>query len=620
MRPNDISPDPSGAPSLALRPDLAAAIAAARNAEFVARREIPAAPPVARGSTRRAVPVRLRLVYLVPRTDVGGGARVLFEHANRLLDRGHDVTVLSHFPPPVWFDLRAGFRQVPFGIELAEAVPACDVIVAGYWDQVLAARTVGVAPVVHFEQGDFHLFEDIDEETRAVVARNVEAADATIIVTGTVAEVLRTRYGVPATVVSNAVDPTVFHPATGAVFHPATGAQPGQRPYLLFVGWDGTVFKGMAEMRRVWQALADQGPAADLVWVTPRPPKEPLGRVVVAPDQATLGALFRGAAAYVCCSHYETFSLPVLEAMASGTPVVTTRNTGVLEYARDGVNALLAEIRDVDGLVAQVRRVLDEPDLAARLREGGLKTAAGYSWDTIITKVEDTYRDVAAAWSPPAWSPPTGSPQAGSPSAGDGWRFDLGGLRFVDADAEPRLRQRAAASAAGAIAVPVTFPVFEGHRAVRWRVVGRRTGGGSGVSRAYLPAHGDVIPDDLPYAGALREFAAGRFDTALSGFLDVYRHGSSADRPSASRWIILTLLELGSDEQAASVVSGGVEAFPDHSDFHYLHAMTGMLGGRPVDGAAYVAAIDALGPATHYDEWFDEPSTLIRERLLAPVR
>jgi hypothetical protein len=61
-----------------------------------------------------------------------------------------------------------------------------------------------------------------------------------------------------------------------------------------------------------------------------------------------------------------------------------------------------------------------------------------------------------------------------------------------------------------------------------------------------------VIHDDLPYAGALREFAAGRFDTALTGFL--------------------------------------------------------------------VAAIDALGPATHYDEWFDEPSTLIRERLLAPVR
>jgi hypothetical protein len=44
--------------------------------------------------------------------------------------------------------------------------------------------------------------------------------------------------------------------------------------------------------------------------------------------------------------------------------------------------------------------------------------------------------------------------------------------------------------------------------------------------------------------------------------------------------------------------------------------MTCMLGGRPVDGAA----IDALGHATHYDEWFDEPGHLIRDRLLGPAR
>ncbi|WP_327007155.1 glycosyltransferase family 4 protein [Dactylosporangium sp. NBC_01737] len=583
-----------------MRPDLAAAVAAARSAEFTARRALPPPPQGARRSARGDTPERLRLCYLVPRTDVGGGARVLFEHANRLHDRGHEVTVLSHFTPPAWFGLRARFQQVPFGVELAETVPACDVIVAGYWDQVLAARTLGVAPVVHFEQGDFHLFEDIDQETREVVARNVEAADATIIVSGTVAAVLRDRYGVAATVIANAVDPTVFHPAVGG--------DRQQRPYLLFVGWDGTIFKGMAEMRQVWQAVAGHGDGVELVWVTPRPPRDPLGRVVVSPDQATLGALYRGAAAYVCCSHYETFPLPPLEAMASGTPVVTTRNTGVLEYARDGENALLADIHDVDGLAARVRRVLDEPDLAARLRDGGLKTAAGYSWDTIITRVEETYRGVCAAW---------------SPTTGDDWRFDLGGLRFVDAGAEQRLRQRAAASASDAIAVPVTFPAFEGHRAVRWRIVGRRAGSdpdGGVVGRAYLPVHADDLPDDLPYAAALREFAAGRFDRALAGFLDAYRRGKSGDRPSASRWIVLTLLELGNDEQAASVVAGGVEAFPGHSDFHYLHAMTSMLTGRPIDGAAYVAVIDALGPATHYDEWFDEPGTLIRERLLAPAR
>ncbi|MFF5230435.1 glycosyltransferase family 4 protein [Dactylosporangium sp. NPDC000521] len=588
-----------------LRPDFAAVIAAARQAEFVSRRDLPAAAPRParrdrRNKVKNAGTGPLRLCFLVPRTDVGGGARVLFEHANRMHARGHEVKVLSHFPPPQWCDVRPEFWTVPFGVELAEAVPECDVIVAGYWDQVLAARSLGLAPVVHFEQGDSHLFEDLQPAVHELVARHLEAADATLTVSGTVAGVLRDRFGVTATAVGNAVDPAVFHPG---------GGDPAARPYVLFVGWDGNEFKGMAQMRQVWRALSAERPSLDLVWVTPKPAREPLGRVVVAPDQATLGTLFRGAAAYVCCSHYESFSLPCLEAMASGTPVVATRNTGVLEYARDGVNALLADVRDADGLLARVRRVLDEPELAARLREGGLLTAAGYSWDTIITRVESAYRAAQAAWSPP--------------SARDEWRFDLRGLRFdqTHTEVEMRLRRRAAATAADAVAVPVTFPAFDGHRGVRWRVVGRRQGGGgtAGVAQAYLLGHADAPPADLPYAAALGDFTAGRFEAALDGFLELYERGGEL-RTTVCRWIVLTLLELGRDEQAAAVVEAAVRGVQGHSDFHYLRAMTGLLTGRAVDGAAYVDVIDTLGPASHFDEWFDEPDVLVRERLLTTVR
>jgi glycosyltransferase involved in cell wall biosynthesis len=586
---------PPGAPG-ALRPDLQAAVAAARRLEFDARRNLPAVRPGGLVGTVGLTPGRLRLCYLAPRTDVGGGARVLFEHANRLTTRGHEVTVLSHFPRPDWFDLRATFTRVPFGLELTAMVPACDVIVCGYWDQILAARTLGAAPVVHFEQGDFHLFEEtLDPLIVDTAARNLSAADATITVSGTVAEVLRERYGVPAGVVHNAVDRSVFTPAGP----PATA----DRPYVLFVGWDGNEFKGMDEMREVFAALTAAGRTLDLVWVTPRPPLAALGHVVVAPDQATLGALFRGAAAYVCCSRYESFSLPCLEAMASGTPVVATRNTGVLEYARDGENALLADVGDAEALAAQTRRILDDPALARRLSEAGLTTAAGYSWDVIIGRVEESYRAASAAWSPP-------------PPATD-WIFDtptLAALRFADPDAEERLRRHAAVTTAGAIAVPVSFPAFDGHRAVRWRVVGRRPGGDPGTARAYLPASADEPPADLPYLAALQDFAGGRIDRALDGFMAVFGRPGAGRRAAAGRWVVLSLLELGRDVEAAELVSGAVREFPDHSDYHYLQAMVGRLTGRRVDGGAYVAAIDMLGPATRHDEWFDDPSALIRPK------
>ena len=77
---------------------------------------------------------RLRTLWAV--------ARVLIEHANRLTDRGHDVVLLSHFDRPDWTELRAEFRRVPFGVELAEAVPECDLIICGYWEQVVAARGI----------------------------------------------------------------------------------------------------------------------------------------------------------------------------------------------------------------------------------------------------------------------------------------------------------------------------------------------------------------------------------------------------------------------------------------------------------------------------------------------
>jgi mannose-1-phosphate guanylyltransferase len=68
---------------------------------------------------------------------------------------------------------------------------------------------------------------------------------------------------------------------------------------------------------------------------------------------------------YLCASHYESFPLPPLEAMACGAPVVTTANVGVLEYARDAQNAVVVPIGDVAAMKAAIGRVLDEGGPAA---------------------------------------------------------------------------------------------------------------------------------------------------------------------------------------------------------------------------------------------------------------
>jgi glycosyltransferase involved in cell wall biosynthesis len=84
----------------------------------------------------------------------------------------------------------------------------------------------------------------------------------------------------------------------------------------------------------------------------------------------------------------EPWGLAPLEAMACGTPVVATGTGGSGEYLRDGENALLFEPGDASSLAAAVARLRDDPGLRARLRSGGLETAAKFTASAFFEAVE----------------------------------------------------------------------------------------------------------------------------------------------------------------------------------------------------------------------------------------
>jgi glycosyltransferase involved in cell wall biosynthesis len=81
----------------------------------------------------------------------------------------------------------------------------------------------------------------------------------------------------------------------------------------------------------------------------------------------------------------------LLEAMASGVPIVSTRVGGVPYLVTDGVSALLVPAQDPDALAAAVGRLVAEPALAARLRAAGLEEAQRYAWPTIRAVLFDVY-------------------------------------------------------------------------------------------------------------------------------------------------------------------------------------------------------------------------------------
>jgi glycosyltransferase involved in cell wall biosynthesis len=109
------------------------------------------------------------------------------------------------------------------------------------------------------------------------------------------------------------------------------------------------------------------------------------------PDQ-TLAALYRLADAFVFPSLYEGFGLPPLEAMASGTPVITSNVSSLPEVVGDA--ALMIDPYEPQAIAEAMYRVLTQPELRASLRTRGLARAREFSWERSIARVRQIYSEV----------------------------------------------------------------------------------------------------------------------------------------------------------------------------------------------------------------------------------
>ncbi|MBM3777041.1 MAG: glycosyltransferase family 4 protein [Acidimicrobiia bacterium] len=107
----------------------------------------------------------------------------------------------------------------------------------------------------------------------------------------------------------------------------------------------------------------------------------------------TLAVLYKLAAAFVFPSLYEGFGLPPLEAMAYGTPVVTSNVSSLPEVAGDA--AVLVDPYDAIDIRDGIRRVLTDQALRDTLREKGFARARAFSWVRSVDQTLAIYRDVA---------------------------------------------------------------------------------------------------------------------------------------------------------------------------------------------------------------------------------
>ncbi|MDO9353628.1 MAG: glycosyltransferase [Solirubrobacteraceae bacterium] len=108
-----------------------------------------------------------------------------------------------------------------------------------------------------------------------------------------------------------------------------------------------------------------------------------------------LAEAYASADAFLFASRTDTFGQVLLEAQASGLPVVAVAENGPLSIVEDGVSGLLREA-DAGALAEALVSVTSNPELAARLREGGIASTAERSWDASLGRLADGYRAAIA--------------------------------------------------------------------------------------------------------------------------------------------------------------------------------------------------------------------------------
>ncbi|CAL9332873.1 Glycogen synthase [Streptomyces sp. enrichment culture] len=270
-----------------------------------------------------------------------------------------------------------------------------------------ASDRLGVPAVVSVQGGDGHWVGTCCGTHRAAIRRVLRDASALLIGSPSFRAEVAARHRVPAerfTVIPGATDTGLFRPVPGR--RPGSLGDP---PVLLYHGRID-VRKGVLDLLEAVRLLRAGGRPLRLLVSGTGPDLDRLTRRARQPDLAgtveVLGptdyhdapAVYRRGDVFVSPTWAEGFSNTILEAMASGLPVVSTEVVGVVDCVRDGVNGLLAPPREPRALAAAVARMLDDAPLRHRLARTALRQVlTRWSWPVAAARICAVYEEVCAA-------------------------------------------------------------------------------------------------------------------------------------------------------------------------------------------------------------------------------
>jgi D-inositol-3-phosphate glycosyltransferase len=302
-----------------------------------------------------------------------------------------------------------------------------DIIHSHYWMSGIAAESLsdlwGGTPIVHM----FHTLGEMKNRiARSEAEREGEyringekqvLRRADRVVVATIAELTQLRFLYKANqsklvVIPPGVDVTHFYPIPSDEAKMYVGLKPEDR-MVLFVGrieplkGVDTLIQAMScvqlkEERPVHLAIIGGDPAAspqemsaEMARLQKLCDDLAVGQTVVflgKRDQDKLPYYYSAAELLVMPSHYESFGMVALEAMACGTPVIASEVGGLAYLVRDGETGFTIPDQEPEALCEKISWLLSDHDLHATMSQRAVKYAQDYAWEKIAKQIVDVYK------------------------------------------------------------------------------------------------------------------------------------------------------------------------------------------------------------------------------------
>lgn len=324
----------------------------------------------------------MKIAYMIPGCGVSGGIAVVCQHVNRLLDRGHEVILVTETEkrPINWFPR----QSVPI-ITVTDYPKNIDILVATSWTTPFKVAVLPARHKFYFVQSDETRFHSPDSVLEHLTRLSYTMRFNYFTEARWIRSWLDENFGHKAELVPNGLDDSIFYPDKPI--------QPkGKKPRVLIEGAIDLPYKGMAEAFRAVQDLDVE------VWCISSfgKPKSnwKCDRFFERVPINEMRRIYSSCDILLKLSRVEGFFGPPMEMMACGGSVIVGNVTGYDEYIVNEKNALVVDQMNIEQAKNAVERLINDKNLREVLIENGRLTAAEWKWGNSIDVLEQYFMDV----------------------------------------------------------------------------------------------------------------------------------------------------------------------------------------------------------------------------------